>query len=258
MVSLLSKYWRIFATGLCLFIFGFGGVLMTITVFPLQRLFIRDTQRRNAAARVAVHYTFRFFINIMALVGICRWHIEGAERLQSLKGKIIIANHPSLVDVVALIAHIKNADCVVKSHLFKNPFMRGVIQASGYLSNSEPDKLLEDCKASLENGNNIIIFPEGTRTTVGQAMKLQRGFANMAVRARTDLVFILIKVTPAALTKEIAWYNVPSRRFDFDMQVKNTIDISTYCDDFEGNTTKAVRQLTRDVETLFKQELSIS
>lgn len=258
MVKLLSKYWRIFGTGLCLFIFGFGGVLMSLTVFPLQRLFIRDETKRKSTARLTVHYTFRLFIKIMALVGICRWHIEGAERLKSIKGKILIANHPSLVDVVALIAHIKNADCVVKSHLFKNPFMRGVIQASGYLSNSEPDQLLEDCERSLKDGNNIIIFPEGTRTTVGQPIKLQRGFANMAVRSKTDLVFILLKVNPAALTKEIAWYNVPERRFNFDMQVKDTIDISPYCDDFDGNVTKAVRQLTRDVETLFKQELSIS
>ncbi len=258
MFKLLNRYWRIVATGFCFALFGLGGIVLTLTLFPLQRLFIGDEQKRNAAARLTVHYTFRFFIKVMSVVGISRWHIHGAERLSQIKGQVIIANHPSLIDVVVLIAHIKNADCVVKSHLFKNPFMRGVIQASGYISNSEPDKLIEDCERSLKAGNNIIIFPEGTRTTIGKPIKLQRGFANMAIRAKADLLFILIKVTPATLTKEIAWYNVPSRRFDFELQVKHTINISTYLDLAHGNTTKAVRQLTRDVETLFKQELSIS
>ena len=97
----------------------------------------------------------------------------------------MLANHPSLIDVVVLISIIPNADCVVKAHLFKNPFLRGVVKNTGYISNADPEGLLVDCKKSLAAGNNLIIFPEGTRTKVGQAVKFQRGAANIALRCLT-------------------------------------------------------------------------
>ena len=72
-----------------------------------------------------------------------------------------------------------NADCVVKAQLFRNPFMRGVISSTGYISNADPDKLLDDCADSLAKGNNLIIFPEGTRVAPGDKPPLQSGFAGL-------------------------------------------------------------------------------
>lgn len=253
-----NHLWRIFATGICFSLFGLGGLLLSVTVFPLQKCFIRQPEQQKATARLTVHHSFRFFVNCMQWLGVFRVNIQGQQQLTDLKGKIIIANHPSLIDVVVMISQIKNADCVVKSHLFKNPFMRGVIKASGYISNSEPDKLVEDCAASLARGNNIIIFPEGTRSNKNKPLKLQRGFANIALRAQADLLFILLKVTPSTLTKDNVWYNVPERRFDFDMQVKQSISTCVYRDEFGDNITKAVRQLTRNIESLFKKELTFN
>ena len=254
----INHLWRIFATGFCFALFGLGGLFMSVTILPLQRLIISDKLKQKAVARMTVHYGFRIFVNTMQFLGVFRVKINGAKQLQQLKGKIIIANHPSFVDVVVLISQIKNADCVVKSHLFKNPFMRGVLRASGYISNSDPDQLMEDCAASLALGNNIVIFPEGTRTNKNKPLKLQRGFANIAMRSQTDLLFILLKVTPSTLTKDNVWYNVPERRFDFDLTVKQPIAISPYRDEFGDNITKAVRHLTRHIESLFKEELTFN
>ena len=254
----INHVWRIFATGFCFALFGLGGLFMSVTILPLQRLIISDKGKQKAVARMTVHYGFGVFVNAMQVLGVFRVKINGAKQLQQLKGKIIIANHPSLVDVVVLISQIKNADCVVKSHLFKNPFMRGVLRASGYISNSDPDQLMEDCAASLALGNNIVIFPEGTRTNTNKPLKLQRGFANIAMRSQTDLLFILLKVTPSTLTKDNVWYNVPERRFDFDLTVKQPIAIAPYHDEFGDNTTKAVRHLTRHIESLFKEELTFN
>ncbi|MFT4927998.1 MAG: 1-acyl-sn-glycerol-3-phosphate acyltransferase [Phenylobacterium sp.] len=251
---------RIIATGSCFALFGLGGVFLSITIFPLQQLFIRDINKQKRTARTTVHYSFKLFVTALQWTRVCKvkaQDIEQFSQLKGIKGKIIIANHPSLVDIVVLISLIKNADCVVKGHLFKNPFTRGVVRASGYLNNSEPEKLLEDCSASLAQGNNIIIFPEGTRTDPNSntPLKLQRGFANIALRCQADLMIILLSVNPSTLTKGNVWYNVPSRTFDFCMQVKNTIEINHYRESFADNTSKAVRQLTRDIESQFKTAL---
>jgi hypothetical protein len=42
---------------------------------------------------------------------------------------MIIANHPSLIDVVFLIGLVRQANCVVKQSLWENPFTRGPVRA---------------------------------------------------------------------------------------------------------------------------------
>jgi len=61
-------------------------------------------------------------------------------RLEKLNrpGQLIIANHPTLVDIVFLISRVKQANCIVKQKLWHNPFMRGPILNAGYISNGDP------------------------------------------------------------------------------------------------------------------------
>ena len=60
----------------------------------------------------------------MRHTGVLTYHIEGQEHLNET-GRLIIANHPSLIDVVFLIALIRDTNCIVKDSLVNNPFTRG-------------------------------------------------------------------------------------------------------------------------------------
>ena len=128
-------------------------------------------------------------------------------------GLLILANHPTLIDVVLLVSLLPNADCVVKHAVARNPFMRGPVRAAGYVANSDGAGLVDDCIAAVHAGGNLVIFPEGTRTEPGQPLRLQRGAANIAVRGRLDITPVRITCTPLTLTKGQKWYRVPSRRF---------------------------------------------
>ena len=160
MLKSLNHFWRILATGFCCLCFGLGGVFLTLFIFPLQKLFIREQSKQKQVARKTVHYTFKFFIALMAFTGVFSFDLLRARKLSQMNGQLVLANHPSLIDVVVLISIIPNADCVVKAHLFSNPFIRGVVKSTGYISNADPEGLLVDCKKSLAEGNNLIIFPE--------------------------------------------------------------------------------------------------
>ncbi len=243
--------WRVIATGFCFSVFGIGGLFLSILVFPIQRLLIKEQAKRHTAARLAIHHTFRFFLNLMQVVGICRFTKQDAEQLNELKGKVIIGNHPSLIDVVVLIAHVKNADCIVKSHIWKNPFMRGVVESAGYISNADVDEMVKRCDASLKTGSNLIIFPEGTRTTPGQEIKFQRGAANIAVRCRSDFLPVHISVEPTTLTKSVPWYHVPPKKFIFNFKVMDCFSTSAY--KFDDKVSLNVRRLTRDIEAYYKE-----
>lgn len=249
----LNHFYRILATGLCFACFGIGGLVLSVVVFPLQRLFIADLQQRKRVARRTVHRAFSFFIGLMRTLQIFHFDFSARQQLQESKGQIIIANHPSLIDVVALIAMTPNADCVVKAQLFRNPFMRGVITSTGYISNSDPDKLLDDCAASLQAGNNLIIFPEGTRSTPGHPLQFQRGAANIALRSGRGYLALSIRCQPSTLTKQEKWYNVPATRPTLAIRFLKNIHVDEYCS--MSSPSIAARQLTRDLHTFYQQVL---
>ncbi|GGO65931.1 lysophospholipid acyltransferase family protein [Bowmanella pacifica] len=248
----LNRIWRFFATAFCFSLFGLGGLFLALIWFPLCNLFYSDQARKRANCRAIVRQTFGFFVTVMCWVGVIRVSLEEAQKLRALSGKVVIANHPSLIDVVVLISLIPNADCVVKSSLLRNPFMRGVIKATGYISNDNVDELLADCERSLSQGNNLIIFPEGTRTYPGQPCHFVRGAANIAIRTAKDFQLVFLRVEPPFLTKGLPWYKVPARRVDFMLRVAGTYNVHPYLSD---NVTGAVRKLTKDIENLFIQEL---
>jgi len=254
MLAWCSKLWRIFATGFCFSVFGFGGILLSLIVFPMQRLFIRDINKQKHLARKTVHYGFKFFVGLMALTGIFKFKLQQLEHLRGLEGTLVVANHPSLIDVVVLISIIPNADCVVKAHLFSNPFIRGVVMGTGYISNDKPDGLIEDCDKSLKAGNNLVVFPEGTRSVPGQKMSFQRGAANIAVRCQAPITAVSIDVNPSSLTKAEPWYNVPNTQPHF---IVTELDSAPQVPDLDqAHASKQARHYSAELQVFFSQALS--
>jgi 1-acyl-sn-glycerol-3-phosphate acyltransferase len=173
-----------------------------------------------------------------------------------------------LIDVVVLISIIPNADCVVKAHLFTNPFLRRVFENTGYISNANPEGLLIDCKRSIAEGNNLIIFPEGTRTKPGQVIKFQRGAANIALRCLSDysqstkqrsgISTVLIQVKPTTLTKSEPWYKVPEFKAQFSAElIDNSLRPASFESGFGSkNISKQVRQYNQTLEDFFVEVTS--
>ncbi len=264
MIKHLTHLWRIFATGICFSLFGLGGLFLTLFIFPIQKLLISDKVKQKQVARKTVHHTFKWFIAFMGYSRIFQFNLEKAIQLNKLSGHLVLANHPSLIDVVVLISIIPNADCVVKAHLFKNPFLRGVVKNTGYISNADPEGLLEDCQASLVAGNNLIVFPEGTRTKPGKTIKFQRGAANIALRCQSDIEFgesdkanittVLLQLNPTTLTKSEPWYKVPEHKATFSAKVvENNLSVPSYQAD---NISKQVRLYNQELETFFVEALA--
>lgn len=250
----LNYYWRVFATGFCFLMFSIGALCLSTLVFPMQKVFIKEELRRRNSARYTVHKSFKFFVDLMCRVGVLKTEVTGLERLHNAQGMVIVANHPSLIDVVVLIACMPNVDCVVKSTLFKNRFLKGVFSSTGYISNDNPEQLIKDCQESLKLGNNIIIFPEGTRTVPGKPLKFMRGAANIAVRCKADYLPVFITVNPTTLTKSDAWYTVPPlKKVTLTLHALAPMDLSKY---WHGDSnTLSARALTRDSEIFYMKEL---
>ena len=205
-----SHAWRVPATGLAFAIFGLGGFLLAVTLFPVVAFFTRDRETRKRRTRAIIRRCFQGFVLLMLYLGVIRVAILDRAALAACRGKIIISNHPTLIDVVLLVSIIPNAQCVVKHQLWRNPFLGGVIRAAGYIRNDlEPELLIAACDEALKDGDNLVIFPEGTRSVPGRKLRFQRGFANIALLTDADLQLVKISCRPIMLTKGTPWYRVP-------------------------------------------------
>jgi 1-acyl-sn-glycerol-3-phosphate acyltransferase len=249
----LDWIWRVLATGHCFsFLFG-GGFLMAITVLPLTRWLGKTPEEKNARARRLIHHTFRFYLWQMQKLGLMTLTIRGRENLQHASGKLVIANHPSLLDVVILISLLPDCDCVVKGALRKSA-VSGVIRATGYTDNSEGDAMIQRCSESMNAGFPLIVFPEGTRSTPGKELVFQRGAANIAVRCGVDALPVLITCNPPTLLKGEPWYKIPARRPQFVVEVLSPMAVGTVIDP-EAPPSLATRQLNRHWLAFYKEKL---
>jgi len=239
----MHRLWRLPATFVAFASFGIGGVLLWLVVFPALNLLVREPGKRVPRARAAIHWLFKAFITWMRLLSLISYEIHGAERLQR-QGLLILANHPTLIDVVFLISLVRNADCVVKSTLAEHPCTRGPVRATGYICNNSGSELLQACIDSVAAAGNLIIFPEGTRTRPGQPLKMQRGAAQIATRGLLDITPVTFNVEPLGLFKGQPWWQVADRPLHFTVTVGEDIAVAPFLQASQGESALAARRLT--------------
>lgn len=247
----LNYGWRVAATGYNFAFFFIGGVVLALTALPLARLLPGSVARKNERARRVVHTIFRYFVWQMQVTGCIRVELRDRERLAASDSTLIVANHPSLIDVVLLIALLPRSSCVVKAELFGNSMLRGVVRATGYINNSDPESLLRQCRDSIDAGQSIIVFPEGTRSRTGEPVQFQRGAAQIAVRCGIDITPVLITCEPPMLRKGEPWYRIPPRRGEFVVQPLPRWPLAELVET-GAPPPLATRQLNRAMEARFR------
>lgn len=252
MSARLNYCWRLAATGVCFAVFGIGGLVLSVFVFPV--LLPMPRRKRAQRARRVIQKSFALFMWLMESVGIMRFEVIGGERLRRCRNTLVLANHPTLIDVVALVSLMPTASCVVKRALWKNPFMGGVVRAADYIGNAEPETLIDDCADDLAAGNPLIIFPEGTRSQPGKPLRFLRGASYIALKSGMPVLPVLVACNPTTLTKREKWYHIPHRPFHLRVEVLEPLHVGQWVGATEAPAL-AARKLTQALEAYFIQEL---
>jgi len=244
--------WRLCATGMSFALFGLGGLLLWALVFPAQRLLGGDAATRQRRARLTVHRSFRLFIYFMRITGVLTLDFQNRQQLGKA-GQMIIANHPSLLDVVLLIGYVKDANCIVRHGLAQNPFTRGPIAACGYITNDESAQMLEKAANVLREGQTLIVFPEGTRTVPGATPRFHRGACAIALRGASCITPVLIQMQPLSLAKGEPWYSVPPRRIHYRLSPAEAMDLEPWRTQYP--LPIGGRKLNAQLESYFSTQL---
>ena len=142
-----------------------------------------------------------------------------------MRGRVVVATHPTLIDVVILLAHLPNATAVAKAAAGRN-FLYSRIVNAAFLVNDDPLRLLDEAKDLLARGGNLVVFPEGTRTPVDAPQhKLHRGAAQIALHASAPVQCVSITSDPPVLAKGQPAWDVGDRVIDFTLRACGLIPV---------------------------------
>jgi len=207
----MQRSWRLVATALSFVVFGVWATALTLTAAVGLTLFVRAPERRQQIARSCIRWLFGGFLSFIQFLRVVRLDIDETTRatLAAERGSVVVANHPSFIDVLVLLALIEQSNCVVKTALWRNPLLSWGVRLAGYIPSGEPEALLAACDAALRRNETVIVFPEATRTRPGEPMRLQRGAANIALHADAAIRLVRIRCEPPLLAKGVKWYRVP-------------------------------------------------
>jgi 1-acyl-sn-glycerol-3-phosphate acyltransferase len=150
----------------------FTGILVIILIpFAFLRM------------RRAVRILMSFWAKSVFLIIGKKLHVEGKERIQKNGKYILIANHSSLFDIMAIISFFPGVSWFGHERLLKIPVFRQILKMTDYVPMKKVSikntKEMIDQLIMKSKGHTIAIFPEGTRTLDGKINEFFRGFIHV-------------------------------------------------------------------------------
>ncbi len=202
----------------------FGGVALALNAVCAVLLLLPGRQARGPAVRETIRRLFGAWTAWLSALGLVRvtWH--GPEAAAWPRPAVVVANHPSLIDATLVLARLPDAICIFKPALLRNPCLAPAAIMAGYVSGNAGIDLIHGAAAALRAGQNLLIFPEGTRTTSGTAFNpLKPGFVLMARRAGVPVQVLAIRVDREVLPRGQPWWRAPRLPAHFNIYVDGAI-----------------------------------
>jgi 1-acyl-sn-glycerol-3-phosphate acyltransferase len=237
-------------------VFGAMAPAIGLVAFPLAQLRFRDAAERELWMQRTAHRAARIFMRLLDALGVAKSAGRGVEHLAEVAPQLVVANHPTLIDVLALLAYLPQADLVVNVARASNPFLRHLIRSCGYLRNDGGLAIVEECADRIRAGRSLIVFPEGTRSPRAGLRRLRRGAAHIALRAPCDLLPVVITCTPPAFGRGQKWYDLPDHAVRMTLVVGEPIPTEPLLRE-EMALPVAARRLTAQLRESFEKGLGI-
>lgn len=248
---------QVVRTALGFAVFGAMAPVLGLVALPLARIRSRDGLERALWMQRVVHRAAQIFMGLIDTLGAVKSQGHGVERLGEAGPKLVVANHPTLIDVLALLAFMPQADMIVSKTRVNNPFLRRLIRSCGYLRNDDGLAIVTECVDRIRAGRSLIVFPEGTRSPRRGLHRLQRGAAHIALRAPCDLLPVVISCDPPAFGKGQKWYDLPDRAVRMTLVVGEPIAANSVSGE-EMPPPVAARRLTSQLREAFEKGLDIA
>ncbi len=238
---LAELYYR-FAFYLCLAVFGISCLIWSLPaglVFPLL-----PRRIGQPIGQWGIMMGFRWFLWVMRATGVLRADLTVLDALRQDRGIVIACNHPTMLDAVLVVSRLPRVVCITKAALWNNLFLGGGIRLAGYLRNDAPVPMIRRAGEAIREGQQLLIFPEGSRTERPPISNFHRSFAVMARAAGAPVQTVFIEADSPYLRKGWPLFREPKLPLVFRFRLGQRFDVGR-------DTAAFVTQL----EEYFRSEL---
>ena len=133
--------------------------------------------------------------------------VVGLEKLVPKQGAILLFNHSSFIDILAMHGFINNIRFGAKIELFKIPIFAQAMKRFGTLpiarnNREEVFKVYEEARIRFARGEKFALSPEGGRFHGEQLSRFKSGPFVFAINAQVPLIPVVIKGAYACWPKE--------------------------------------------------------
>jgi len=118
------------------------------------------------------------------------------------KPAIIIANHQSFLDILAMNMLMPKSILLTNRWVWKSPVFGAAIRMADFYPVAEgAENSVELMEDRVRNGYSIIVFPEGTRTSQGPMKRFHKGAFYLAEKLNLDIIPVVLHGTGYCMTK---------------------------------------------------------
>ena len=168
--------------------------LIITPVFLLVWIFTFWWDRR----RIAAHFMGTFWAwHYQSLIPQWRISLEGRERIPWNRPVVMVSNHRSLVDILALYKIRRPFKWTSKVENFRLPFIGMVLTLTNSIkvrreSLRSGAKFISHAEAEMKKGSSILLFPEGTRSKTNTMRPFKEGAFLLAKRTIAGIIPIVL------------------------------------------------------------------
>lgn len=160
----------------------------------------------GAFGQALIRHLFRFWTICSIRLGVFDISFPEADELSQVRGVILAANHPTVMDAVILLATVPRSVCIMRASLINNPCLGGAARLARFVANDRGPTLIRQGMEKIHNRENLLIFPEGTRTVSEAVNPFKQGFALVATKSGAPIHTIFIERDGRYLGKGISFF----------------------------------------------------
>jgi len=131
-----------------------------------------------------------------SLIPFWKINLEGRKKIPWNRPVVMVANHRSLVDIVALSKLRRPFKWTSKSENFKLPFVGMVLSLTNSIKIDRKSlrsgaQFLSQAEEEMKKGSSILLFPEGTRSKTNTMRPFKEGAFLLAKKTGTGIIPII-------------------------------------------------------------------
>ena len=166
-------------------------------------------ERARVFGRAVISRGYAFFWWAARASGLLRMDARALDVLADEPGLIVVANHPSMLDAVMLVARLPRGACIMKAGLVRNPLLGPGARLARYIRNDSTRGMIRCAVDDLRQGGQLVLFPEGTRTTRHPVNPFHASFTLIARRAQAPIQAVFIDTDSPYLGKGWPLWRLP-------------------------------------------------